>query len=566
MKRYILFACLVAAALGLSCSKSEEKVVARLGDESITVRMIEDEYLSISQASRPALTTIEEREQFVRDVLSKEMLEREAVKAGMNNLPEVQQAGQSAGQRKAWELYYDENIRSKVQVSEDELRAAYDMQRYRYHIGWIFVRSRALVDELARRIAAGEDFAALAAKYSIDVSRTNGGDIGMRALGTLPASVEEMVSKMSPGEVSQPVVYDGHYILIKLYEIDESQPPDFETMRQGLMSLVQGRKENALQRDLAARLREKYKVTFHDDVVDMIVAKTRALYAKEAPAGEIPEFSDEELGRVVAQYDGGEWRVRTYVDRIKTQPEFMRPAYGTDSETIKNIITDFITGELWMREIQAGGYNDRPEVVQAGERAREQALVTMMHRQVVKDVEVDEAKLHEFYDEHKDELLSDPSVRLAVITSETQDEAQAAYDELQAGADFAETAKAKSFDEPSRAQGGALRGPIYMQQLDGFPEIKELVDSLAVGSYSKPVPVPAGFMPGEYVIIKVLERTPAEQLSFDEVESMLGQRVLSMEQDKAFGEWLAKKMEEYNVEIYPGPLGEIDFDKLRSQA
>jgi parvulin-like peptidyl-prolyl isomerase len=566
MTKTLLAACLVSVvALGLCCSKSEEEVVARLAGEPVTAGEIMDEYLAISPGARPMLTTVEDQEQFVRDVLSKEILKREALSMGLGDVPEVQQARTSALQRKAWEMYYEDKIRSRVDVSEEELRNLYEMQGKRYHLGWIFVRSRALADDLASRIAAGEDFGTLASMHSIDASRTRGGDIGVRALGTLPASVEETVSRMSPGEVSGPIEYGGNYMLVKLYEVDETEPPDFESLRQGLISMVRTRKENALQRELAQEIKEKYGLTFHDDVVDMIVAKTRALYPVEGEAGEIPEFSDEELARVVAEYDGGEWRVRAYKERLQAQPEFMRPAYGTDSEMIRNIVGDFITGELWMREIEAEGYMDRPEAVQAGDRAMEQVMVTLMHQQVVKDVEVDEQKLRDFYDENKAELMSETAYELAVITTETEDEAREIYQDLQGGADFAETAKNKSFDHLSGAQGGRLRGSIYARQIEAFPDLEELIETLDVGEYSAPVPMPAGFMPGEYVVVKLLAMTPSRQMGFDEVRSMLDQRVIQLEQDKTFGQWLAEKMDTYKVEIYPDPLSQIDFAELRTR-
>jgi len=241
----------------------------------------------------------------------------------------------------------------------------------------------------------------------------------------------------------------------------------------------------------------------------------------------------------------------------------MGPAYGTDAETIKSIIGDFITGELWMKEIQNEGYDQRSEVVRAGERAAEEAMVTAMHREVVKDVDVDDEKLRDFYNEHKEELWSDAGAELAVITTETEEEAQSIYEELQAGGDFAELARERSFDELSGAQGGKLRGPLYGRQLEAFPDVQEVVENTAEGEYSQPLAMPAGFMPGEYVIIKVLNKIESEQLEFDEVEQMLGQRVVQLEQDKVFGEWLAGKMEEYGVEIYPEPLAQIDFASLR---
>jgi peptidyl-prolyl cis-trans isomerase C len=566
MKRAIIAAFLVPAlGLVLSCSRSEEEAVGKMGDEIITAGMVEDEYLSISPGARPVFQTIEDREQFVRDIMSKEILEREAHEMGLDGLPEIQQARQATAQRKGWDLYYEDNVRSKVGVSEDELRETYDMQRHRYHLGWIFVRSQGMAKELAARIDAGEDFESIAALYSVDASRSRGGDIGVRALGTLPAVVEKKVSEMSPGEVSGPIAYGGNYLLVKVYEREDAEPPDFEALRQGLVSMVRTRKETELQRNISEELRKKYGLTFNDDVVRMIADKTRALYPREGEAGKIPEFSDEELDRIVAEYDGGQWSVRTYVEKIKNQADYMRPAHGTDGDTIKNILRDFIGGELWMREIQNRGYLERPEVVKAVDRAVEEALVTLMHQQVVKDVSVGDDQIREFYEENKDKLWSEAGTQLAVITTETQDEAAAIYQELDAGVDFAKLAREMSFDEASRSQGGKLRTAIYDKQLEAYPDLYELVTSLDEGGYSEPIRMPAGFMPGEYLIVKVVDRIEAEQLEFNEIKHMLGQRLAQIEQDSAFGEWLSAKMLDYDVRIYTEPLARMDFERLRTQ-
>jgi parvulin-like peptidyl-prolyl isomerase len=216
-----------------------------------------------------------------------------------------------------------------------------------------------------------------------------------------------------------------------------------------------------------------------------------------------------------------------------------------------------------MREIQGEGYDQRPEVVRAAERATEEAMVTVMYQQVVKDVEVDEEKLRDFYDEHREELWSEAGANLAVITTQTEEEAQAIYEDRQAGGDFASLAAERSFDEVSGAEGGELRTALYNRQLEAFPDVLALVESTGEGRYSNPMPMPAGFMPGEYIIIKVLDKIESEQLEFAEVKEMLGQRVVQLEQDQAFGTWLADRMTEYEVEIYPEPLSEIDFASLR---
>jgi hypothetical protein len=95
-----------------------------------------------------------------------------------------------------------------------------------------------------------------------------------------------------------------------------------------------------------------------------------------------------------------------------------------------------------------------------------------------------------------------------------------------------------------------------------FPDVQMAVQDLAVGSHSEVVPMPMDFLPGNYMILKMLERKEPRQMTFDEVSAQLSDKALQFEQDRAFGEWLVEKMEEYEVEIYPGGLEHIKFHKL----
>jgi parvulin-like peptidyl-prolyl isomerase len=567
MKKFIMILCLAAlAAFSLTCGTSEDKAVARVGGEIMTVAMVKEHYLAISREARPELPTFDEQEQFVRDVVSKEILATEARKIGIDKLPEVTQATSNAIQRKAWEVFYQEQVKSAVEVTEADIQDLYEKQRYSYHLLWIFLRSQAQADEVSRRIAAGEDFGKLAEIYSMDPSRERAGDIGARPLGTLPQSVEETVNALSPGGVTDPIVYDSYYVIIKLMEKAEQQVPDLEGARPGLEAMIRTRRETARQREMAAEIKAKYGLTFLPDALETIAKRTRELYSSEdVRTGLIPEFSDEELARNLVQYEGGEWRIRTYTDKIKMQAPSMRPGYGTDSETIKSVIGDFITGELWMVEIQNEGYTQRPEVLALANRVREEAMITALHEELVRNVETSEENLRIFYEEQKSEMMSETSVLLAIITFETEDEAAEVHRLLEAGGSFADLARERSFDRNSGENGGTLRGHLLQQNLETFPDIEIIINGLAVGSYSEPAPMPMGLFPGNYGIFKLLERNESRQMTFEEVRDQLSNSALALEQDKAFGEWLVAKMEEYDVEIYPAGLESMDFQELRGQ-
>lgn len=563
-----LMICLLAVICGLalSCTKTDKKAAARIGNTVVTVGMVKDEYLGISPSARPDLKTIDEKESFAKDVVAKEILKMEARSRAIDRLPEVTQTRASALSRRAYQAFYEEEIKAKVAVTEKEIQDLFAKQQKSYHLAWILVRSKSLAEEISRRIRQGEDFGALAAAYSIDGSRSQNGDIGMRMLGTLPPPVEERILTMSPGEVSEAIPYDSYGVVVKLLEIQPGEVKPLEEVRGNLETVARAAGENSRQREIVAQLRKNYGLVLNAATVDMVAAKTAALHqSADAPAGTIPEFSDEEMDREIATWKGGVWKVRDYVQSLENMRDYMRPGHGVDRDGIESLVGDFVTGQLWGLEIKDKGYETRPEVVKAADRATEEVMITLVHDELVKDVKLDEGKIRTFYEENKAELVTEPSVRIAVIVSADSAESKKIYDQLGTGAKFDALAREKSIDQATAPNGGELMRPLYKQEIEQFPDLEEVVNNLAVGGYSTPMPVPAGLGPAGFMVVKVLEKIDTRPLALEEIEEEMGRRVLMLEQDKVFGDWLKSKMDEYKVEIFPDGLNAIDFERLKAQ-
>lgn len=556
----------VILGLSFGCTKTDNKAVARVGKDVVTVKMIKDQYLAISPTARPELKTIDDKEAFAKDIVSKHILWLEARKLGLDRVPEIAQVGQQMVARRAWQALYEEQVRSQTKITDQDIQDLYAKQSTNYHVGWIFVRSRAVAEGLERRLKNGEDFAQMAATCSIDGSRGQGGDLGFRGLGMMPAEIEDRVMTMSPGDVSDVIPYDTYYVIIKLFETQKVEPQPLEQARTGLEAMLRSTRENARQRQLAADLKKAYDLTFNQAVVDMVVAKTKALYTSpDVALGTIPDFSDEEKDREIAKWKGGVWKVGNYAEAIKSLRDYMRPGPDADREIVESMVGDYVGGQLWNSEIKSKGYDTRPEAAQAGQRAMEEAVVTALHDQLVKDVKVDSSKITAFYEKNKAELVTGPGVRIAVILTKDEADAMAAYDQIKAGATFEAVARQRSADEATAAGGGVLPRALYKQDLEQFPDLEGVLDNLKVGGYSTPMSTPPGFGTEGYMLVKLSERLEPRQLPLEEVKDYLSGQVLQLEQDRAFGEWLKAKVDEYKVEIYPDGLNAIDFAQLKNQ-
>ena len=96
------------------------------------------------------------------------------------------------------------------------------------------------IDEVASRIAAGEDFAELAGEVSDDVgSATLGGELGFTDGTVFPEPMENAVSNLSVGEVSARVETDAGIHFIRVQERVAGETPDYQQLKDELAKSMQ---------------------------------------------------------------------------------------------------------------------------------------------------------------------------------------------------------------------------------------------------------------------------------------------------------------------------------------
>jgi parvulin-like peptidyl-prolyl isomerase len=93
------------------------------------------------------------------------------------------------------------------------------------HARHILVNSQPEADEVLAKLQAGEDFATLAAQYSVDVTtRNNGGDLGWFPRGgLLVPQVEDAAFSLQPGQTSGVIVSDWGFHIVQTLEVGEHE-------------------------------------------------------------------------------------------------------------------------------------------------------------------------------------------------------------------------------------------------------------------------------------------------------------------------------------------------------
>ena len=114
--------------------------------------------------------------------------------------------------------------------------------------------------DLVKRLRAGEDFAELARQYSGDVTAEDGGDMGYLHEGMLPGLPAEIVSKLQPGETSDPVTLMEGVAIFRLIERKQSRINSFASAQERARELWLKEQSDSAWNSLIAKLRKNTPV------------------------------------------------------------------------------------------------------------------------------------------------------------------------------------------------------------------------------------------------------------------------------------------------------------------
>lgn len=159
-----------------------------------------------------------------------------------------------------------QDLMSKVPVTEEQVRKQYDQnqtnfvaspERQAAHI-LIENNDENKIKSVVDKLAAGDDFAAIAKEFSDDLgSKEQGGDLGFSKGDAFPAEFEAALAMLKVGEVSAAVKTDAGTHFIKLLSEKGSEPPSFEEQKASIEEQLKRAEAEAQFVAQLERLREE---------------------------------------------------------------------------------------------------------------------------------------------------------------------------------------------------------------------------------------------------------------------------------------------------------------------
>ena len=178
---------------------------------------------------------------------------------------------------------------------------------------------------------------------------------------------------------------------------------------------------------------------------------------------------------------------------------------------------------------------------------REQVEKDVLVYQVTQRVTVEPSRmsdqaLKEYYEKNRSKFQVPETIRLRVISMKEESKAKEAYQKIKSGEDFGNVAARMSEDNYS-VTGGDV-GTIHKGRM--IPAVEDMAWKLPKGAVGGPL-----LAGGTWYIIRVEDRTPARDLSFDEVKARLRKELESQRSNELMEKWLGELKAKSTIEILP---------------
>ncbi|EQB88483.1 peptidyl-prolyl cis-trans isomerase C [Clostridium punense] len=207
----------------------------------------------------------------------------------------------------------------------------------------------------------------------------------------------------------------------------------------------------------------------------------------------------------------------------------------------KQLLDQMVSFELVYNYAKEANLEDSDEFKYQLELMKKDLLIQAGVKKILDTVSVNDNDVKDFYDNNREMFKTEETVSAKHILVDSEEKAKEVIEKINSGTSFEDAAKEFS-NCPSSEQGGNL-GEFGRGRM--VPEFEKAAFELSVGEVSEPVQTQFG-----YHIIKVENKSQADDRPYDEVKAMIAANLLHEKQNRAYTNFVNDLKEDYKVELY----------------
>lgn len=475
--------------------------------------------------------------QLLERLINAKLVLQEARNIGLDELPEVQNAGKAFAEETLRGMLYGYHVRNILKPDPKEVE-----KRYRAAVKEVKVVSVLFDKEengkrLEAEIRAGGKFQILA-KERIDAGEAKGSVEGQYLeFGSLSPEVAKAVSAMKKGEVSPLIRIGKQFSLLKLEAV--RYPKDKAAREQAEKEALQVKKVTALKA-YTDGLRKKYVN------VDRKLFNTIDYEAAE------PGFEKLREDRRVLAKVKGETSVTVGDLTAALEKKFFHgPEQAVGGKKINRkmdqVLEEILGKRVTMKEAKIQKL-DRTEYFKGKTAENRNGILfgAFVQKVIAPDVKVGDEELKSYYQAHIGDYTFPEMVRIDSLVFSGRENAEDAIGKLRAGADFQWLrANADGQVDPTKGKNLLEFGGLLLDATTLPEGVRTVISGAAAGDYRLYADPGAA-----YYVLVLHERIPSRPMPLESVKGEMEKKVFSEKLERVLRDWEEKLRKASDVKIY----------------
>jgi len=498
------------------------------------VRMFVDQ---VAPGLRSSNTGDDARQDYMRSILARHLLEIEARSRGLHEDDVIQTEFRRLWRQRLIEAYRRQILPGEVEISEEEIRTYFvesGLDRRREMAG-ILVDDEALAQRIRQELAAGADFGQLARAHSIDErSREQDGVLGfIDLLQARRLQVPDAFFRDLPaGRVSEVLPMGRRFQLVRF---GSEQPVPYKELRADIYELIYKQKFGELEKREVQRMERRLDLKMVPQGLALLLEKGD-LYTRLRSE----QLSEEEHQVALFAYKGGQITLGDYVEILSRDMRSLSGWGLNDEEEVREVASKLVLTQVMLFEgAKRAGIADRPGQRAWAENTQRRLLIEeLRRREVVEPLSVTRQEARNYYQDHEALFVESDEYILVEVLVDTEEEAHALRQQIDEGMTISSLAQEYTQRADAKEEAGLMHMGDYERL--AMPQLYKAVSEAEREQVVGPIQVREG-----YSLFKVMDRRPGQLKPFDKVERKARALVRAEKKEVRFEDWIDQLMEEY---------------------
>lgn len=436
-------------------------VLATVAGEAITALDLDRFERELPDYLRSKKEGVAAHRAHLQSLIDKKLVLREARKRKLDQLPGLKRELAKMVNKHLVEELSRELVDAQLAITEEELRTDYEEQALGWEIWPAHILSASEEDARAiiRLLDAGASFSELARERSLADDADKGGNLGaFFGQGGAVASLRAGTFHLEEGQVSEPIRTIDGYEVVKVLK---KQRIPFEKLRGDIAKRISRRKWVSRREAVIDSLKQAHDLRYHRDRVRAVLAGLHGRGLDQAHA-QAP----------LVEYTGGAIKTGDFVRGLL---DLEKGALPPDSAAVFHVLEVWILPDsLLALEARTQGRHQRADLVEWKEKKLQRLLASQLRLdQVAGQVEVTDAEVRAYYDDHLDAYKSLPGIiEMTEVLVNTRAEAEEILARARSGERLRELAIRHSVRPGMKPVGGhafADSGRVTLESLYQSP-------------------------------------------------------------------------------------------------